>query len=86
MSRREKLLRRFLAKPTDFELDEMSTLLKDLGYEEIKSGKTAGSRVAYVRKLSGHIIRLHRPHPGKIMKRYQIELIEEALRAKGIIK
>ena len=86
MSRREKLLRRFLAKPADFELDEMSTLLKDLGYEEIKSDKTAGSRVAYIHKLSGHIIRLHRPHPGKIMKRYQIELVEEALRAKGIIK
>jgi len=64
----------------------MSRLLKDLGYEEIKSGKTSGSRVAYLNKLSGHIIRLHRPHPGNIVKRYQMEMIEDALRARGLIK
>lgn len=64
----------------------MSRLLKDLGYEEIKSGKTSGSRVAYLHKLSGHIIRLHRPHPGNIVKRYQMEMIEDALRARGSIK
>ncbi|MCX6572880.1 MAG: type II toxin-antitoxin system HicA family toxin [Candidatus Aminicenantes bacterium] len=86
MSRRDKALRRFLSRPADLRFDEMSRLLKDLGYEEIKSGKTSGSRVAYFNKLSGHIIRLHKPHPGNIMKRYQMELIEDALRAKGSIK
>lgn len=86
MSRRQKLLRRFLAKPADFEWDEMNRLLKDLGYEEVKPGRTSGSRVAFVHRPSGHIVRLHRPHPGKIVRRYQIELIEEALRAKGFIK
>lgn len=64
----------------------MSHLLKNLGYEEIKPGKTSGSRVAYLNKLTGHIIRLHRPHPGNIVKRYQMELVEDALRAKGAIK
>jgi hypothetical protein len=86
MSRREKLLRRFLARPADFGFDEMSALLESFGYEEIKSGKTAGSRVAFINKPGGHIIRLHKPHPGKIMKKYQMELVQEALRAKGIIK
>ena len=86
MSRRDKALRRFLSRPADFGFDEMSRLLKDLGYEEIRSGKTSGSRVAYLNKLSGHIIRLHRPHSGNIMKRYQMELVEDALRAKGTIK
>ena len=86
MSRREKLLRRFLARPADFEFDEMSALLESFGYKEIKSGKTAGSRVAFINKSGGHIIRLHKPHPGKIMKKYQMELVQEALRAKGIIK
>ena len=86
MSRRDKLLRRFLAKPADFRFDEMSRLLKDFGYEEIKSGKTSGSRIAFINRLSGHMIRLHRPHLGNIMKRYQMELIEETLRAKGLIK
>ena len=86
MSRREKLLRRFQAGPADFGFTEMRALLEDFGYEEVKSGKTAGSRVAFVHKNGGHIIRLHKPHPGKIMKKYQMELVQEALRAKGIIK
>lgn len=86
MSRRDKLLRRFLARPADFGFDEMSRLLKGLGYEEIGSGKTAGSRVAFMNRTSGHIVRLHKPHPGNIMKRYQLDLVEAALRAKGLIK
>jgi len=86
MSRHAKLLRRFLKRPADFRFDEMSKLLKSFGYGEIKCGKTSGSRVAFVNKTNGHIIRLHRPHPGNIMKKYQMELVEEALRTKGIIK
>jgi len=86
MSRRDKLLRRFLARPADFSFEEMSILLKGFGYEEIKPGKTSGSRVAFINKMSGHIIRLHKPHPGKIMKRYQMELVEAALRVKGMIE
>jgi hypothetical protein len=79
-------LRRFLTRPADFRFDEMSRLLKGCGYEEMTSGKTKGSRVAFINKTSGHIIRLHRPHPGNVLKRYQMDLVEEALRAKGIIQ
>lgn len=86
MSRRHKLLRRFLTRPADFGFDEMAHLLKTYGYEEFRPGKTAGSRVAFIHKASGHIIRLHKPHPGNIMKRYQLELVEESLRAKGLIE
>jgi hypothetical protein len=86
MSRRDKLERRFLTRPADFTYDEMSRLLKGFGYEETKTGKTAGSRVAFINKTSRHIIRLHRPHPGNIMKKYQMDLVAEALRAKGMIE
>jgi len=86
MSRRDKLLRRFLTRPADFTFDELSRLLNGFGYEEIKSGKTSGSRVAFINKPSGHIIRLHRPHPGNVMKKYQMDLVEETLKAKGIIE
>jgi hypothetical protein len=86
MSRRHKALARFLSRPADFTYDEMSGMLKGLGYVEIKAGKTVGSRVAFINRTSGHIIRLHRPHPGKILKRYQLDFLEEALRAKGILK
>ncbi len=64
----------------------MSRLLKGFGYKEMKTGKTAGSRVAFISNKNSHIIRLHRPHPGNIMKKYQMDLVEEALRAKGMIE
>ena len=86
MSRRDKLKQRFLTRPADFTYDEMSRLLKGFGYEKIKTGKSAGSRVAFIGKTNGHIIRLHKPHPGSIMKKYQMDLVEEALRAKGLIE
>jgi len=86
MSRWNKILRRFLTKPTDFSFDEMSKLLKGFGYKEIKTGKTAGSRLAFINKTSGHIIRLHKPHPGNALKKYQLDFLEEELRAKGMLK
>jgi hypothetical protein len=78
-------MRRFLAGPVDLEFDEMSALLRDLGYDRIRSGRTSGSRIAFFNKTSGHIIRLHKPLPGNIMKKYQLDLVEEALREKGMI-
>ena len=86
MSRRNKILRRFLTKPADFTFDEMNRLLKGFGYEEIRTGKTAGSRVAFISQTSGHIIRLHKPHPDNVLKKYQLDFLEEELRAKGILK
>ena len=86
MSRADKLLKLFLAKPADFRLDEMSRLLNGFGYQELRTGKTTGSRLAFIHTESGHIIRMHKPHPGNVLKRYQMDLLEEALRAKGIIE
>jgi len=85
MSRKEKLIKRLLGKPKDFSYDELRTLLKLFGYEELKKGKTSGSRVAFVNEKSMHIIRLHKPHPRKTLKRYQIEYVIEILKEKGDI-
>jgi len=85
MSRRNKLLKRFLAKPADFTFAEMSTLLNGFGYDKMRTGKTAGSRIGFINKTTGHMIRLHKPHPGHILKKYQMDLVEEALRAKGLL-
>ncbi len=85
MSRRQKLLRRFLAKPTDFTYDELGTLLRGYGYHEMKSGKTSGSQVAFMNDDSKHIIRLHKPHPIKVLKRYQMDDVEGELKRKGFL-
>ncbi|MFZ6664782.1 type II toxin-antitoxin system HicA family toxin [Peijinzhouia sedimentorum] len=47
MSRREKLIARFLGMPSDFHYDEMVKLLGYFGFEEVKKGKTSGSRVKF---------------------------------------
>jgi len=78
MSRKDKLLKRLLAKPKDLTYEELNSLLRYFGYEEFKKGKTSGSRRAFVNRDSKHIIRLHKPHPKNILKMYQInEIIEE---------
>ena len=84
MSKKEKLLNRFLSIPKDFKYGDLKNLLSFLGYNEIKKGKTSGSRVAFVSK-DNHIIQLHKPHPNPVLKRYQITDIIKILRTKGVI-
>jgi len=48
MGRKEKLLERFQQRPKDFTWDELTGLLKSLGYVEKMTGKTGGSRRRFV--------------------------------------
>jgi hypothetical protein len=58
--------------------------LSGFGYILIKSGKTGGSRVKFIHKNLPLTI-LHKPHPTKVLKKYQLEQIEETLREEGLI-
>lgn len=80
MTKVEKLIQRFKKKPKDFSYDELRRLLNYFEYEE-KRG--AGSRVVFFNQKLDHNIKLHKPHPGKILKRYQLDIIEEELKIKG---
>ncbi len=84
MSRREKLLRRFLSKPRDFAWQELITLLAGFGYELHAGGKTGGSRVRFTHADKAPIS-LHRPHPGNVLRRYQLDQIEGLLREEGLL-
>jgi hypothetical protein len=86
MTKHLKVIKRFLSKPHDFTYDEMKKLLNGLGYQEIRTGKTSGARAAFINKKTQHVIRFHKPHPKLIIKRYQLNLIEEELRTRGIIR
>jgi hypothetical protein len=79
MSRREKLVERFCSNPNDFSWAELESLMGYFGFEEIKKGKTAGSRRAFVNASTKQIIRLHKPHPGSILKQYQIKEVRKIL-------
>jgi len=56
------------------------SLVKSLGFI-VKQG--SGSRVRWVGKK--HTIRLHRPHPEKELKAYQIEEIIDGLKKEGVL-
>lgn len=78
MTKKEKLIVRFLSLPSDFHYDEVVKLLGQFNFTEVKKGKTSGSRVKFVND-EGVFIMLHKPHPSGIMKRYQLKQIKEVL-------
>lgn len=58
--------------------------LTHFGYKELAKGKTGGSRRKFA-DAHKHIINLHKPHPKKIMKRYQLEEVIASLKERGKI-
>lgn len=85
MSRKDKLLSNLLRRPKDFTYNKLVTLLGYFGYYEFKKGKTGSSRRAFVHQDTKHVVRLHKPHPKNILKRYQIEEIIDELAKNGLI-
>ena len=80
-----KLKARIRAKPRDFKWSELVVLLKALGFREVKTGKTGGSRCRFYHAERQIYIRLHRPHPKPILKLYQINDIVETLTREGLL-
>ncbi|MDR1348104.1 MAG: type II toxin-antitoxin system HicA family toxin [Prevotellaceae bacterium] len=80
MTKTDKLLVRLLSRPKDFTYNELKTLLLTFGYIEVQG---SGSRVCFAK--NAHKIKLHKPHPGNILKRYQLDLIIEELKNRGLI-
>lgn len=84
MSRRQKLIAKLRSVPKDFTWRELVTLLSILGYSELGSGRTGGSRRRFVHPFAGPII-LHQPHPANVLKLYQVRQILEHLNKEGLI-
>jgi hypothetical protein len=80
MSKKDKLIARLLSHPKDFTFDELKALLMSLGYSEIQG---AGSRVCF--STEGHKIKLHKPHPGNLVKSYMLDLVIGELVRRGLI-
>ena len=86
MSKIDKLIERFKSKPKDFSYNELMKILSSFGYIESNSGKSSGSRVAWIHSETNHIIRLHKPHPSNILKSYQVNQILDELKSEGYIQ
>lgn len=84
MSRKDKLLARLQQRPKDFTWSELVSLLNSLGYKQVKTGKTGGSRRRFVHKTAAAIT-LHKPHPKNILKMYIIDDILELIKKEGML-
>ena len=78
----EKLQTRFLSNPKDFSYNELKRLLSGFGYKE---QQRSGSRVVFKNERLHHSIKLHKPHPGNILKIYQVNIILKELKIKGLL-
>ncbi len=84
MTRKEKLIAKLQQRPKDFKWDELARLLTALGYQEVKTGKTGGSRRRFVHP-SAATITLHKPHPQNVLKQYAIDQILETLKQEDLL-
>ena len=85
MGKLEKLIEKLLNPGSIITFQELEFILRKLGYTEKKTGKTSGSRKAYVNIEIKHIIRIHKPHPGNELKKYVKNYIVTELRNKNLI-
>jgi predicted RNA binding protein YcfA (HicA-like mRNA interferase family) len=84
MAKKEKLLARLKQRPKDFTWNDLINLLNMLGYEQIKTGKSGGSRRRFVHPTAPTIT-LHKPHPSLTVKRYVLDDILKLFKKEDII-
>lgn len=84
MGQKEKLIKKLKAKPKDFTFDEAETLLGFFGYSIYNKGRTSGSRVMFVSPMYPPLM-LHKPHPQKELKAYQVKQLLEVLIQEGLL-
>jgi len=85
MAKNTKLMKRLLNSPKDFTFGELETLLKGLDFQLSNAGVTSGSAVRFINLKTGHIIRLHKPHPSPVLKQYLIKFIIKELKHGGYL-
>lgn len=85
VSKLQKILDRIINNSSTVTYSELSYVLSRVGYQEVKIGKTSGSRVAFYNQSKKLLIRLHKPHPSNELKDYQIKLIKAHLEQNNLI-
>ena len=82
MAKQEKLLEQLKNASGTFPWPALLTLLKQLGYEK---KEMAGSRVRFYHQKTGHMMRLHKPHPENHIKGGALKDVRNALREEGYL-
>ena len=84
MTQKDKLIKRLKTRPKDFTFEEAEALLLYLNYVRTDKGKTSGSRVMFVHDEQKPIM-LHKPHPRKELKAYQVKQLLGLLEQEELI-
>lgn len=84
MSKKEKLIQKLKAQSKSFSYEDAKILLEYLNFLENNKGKTSGSRVMFSSETHGNIM-LHKPHPQKELKSYQIKQLKDFLEQEDLI-
>ena len=85
MSKKSKLVDRFLSVPADFTWEELLKVLSIYGFELYSSGKTSGSSRTFENDKGVTII-IHEPHPKNIVHKGIVRVVIKQLKEKGIFK
>ena len=85
MTKKDKLIERFLTLPKNFSYDEFVQLFKMFGFYEHKKGKTSGSRVSFVNDEKGLSYNAHKPHPSNVIKGYVMKQVLDFLLSNDLI-
>ena len=85
MTKIENEIKRLKSKPKDLKFNEISTVLKHLGFVEDNKGKTSGSRVRFYDPENMAIINLHKPHGKNTLSKGAVEDLVDYLVKKGYI-
>ena len=84
VGQKEKLVNKLLSSPKTFTFDDATALLGLMSYRLNNKGRTSGSRVMFVSDQHPKII-LHKPHPQKELRDYQVRQLIELLRQEGLL-
>lgn len=84
MGQKEKLIEQLKSRPKTFTFHDAEVLLDYLEFTKSNKGKTSGSRVMFISEEHGSIL-LHKPHPQKELKAYQVRQLCDLLEQEGLI-
>jgi predicted RNA binding protein YcfA (HicA-like mRNA interferase family) len=78
VSKVDKLKNRLLSRPADFTWQELCTLMNSFGFRLEQAG---GSGRKFIHSDGDVTLFLHEPHPGSILKAYQVRSAIALLKA-----
>jgi hypothetical protein len=84
MSKLQKLTAGFKNCSGPYPWRKFAQLLSQLGYEQLPSGKTGGSRRKYFNPSTRHVIMLDEPHDGE-MGNGMVRRLQKELQDRGVI-